>query len=77
LAHGFYINVGLFALPANGNTAYRKLEGAGLPVFTDIVDTKNGKRTRVRVGPYPTRAKADAAAKKIRTLKLDAVVFRH
>lgn len=77
LAPGFYINVGLFAVPANGTRAYQKLEKAGLPVFSDGVKTHKGPVTRVRVGPFPTRAKADAAAKKIHALKLDAVVFRH
>ena len=29
LAHGFYINVGLFAVPTNGSNAHQKLESAG------------------------------------------------
>lgn len=77
LAPGFYINVGLFAVPTNGTAAYKKLEKANLPVFSDGVRTATGTLTRVRVGPFPTRAKAQAAVKKIRALKLDAVVFRH
>lgn len=77
LVPGFYINVGLFAVPSNGTRAYQKLEAGALPVFSDVVDSKKGPLTRVRVGPYPTRAKANAAAKKIHALKLDANVFRH
>ena len=77
LAPGFYINAGLYAVPDNANRAYNKLESAGLPVFTEVIASKDGQRTRVRVGPYATRTKADAAAKKIRALKLDAVVFKH
>jgi cell division septation protein DedD len=77
LAPGFYINVGVFAVSANGTRAYHKLEKAGLPVFSDGVQSKKGPATRVRVGPFPTQAKADAAAKKIHALKLDAVVFHH
>lgn len=77
LAPGFYINVGLFSVPDNANTAYRKLEKAGLPVFSDVITKAKGPQTRVRVGPYPTRAKANAATKKIKALKLDAVVFKH
>jgi len=77
LVPGFYVNAGLYAVPGNANRAYSKLESAGLPVFTEVIATKDGQRTRIRVGPYPTRAKADAAAKKIRALKLDAVVFKH
>ncbi|MDE2417106.1 MAG: SPOR domain-containing protein [Burkholderiales bacterium] len=77
LAHGFYVNAGLYAVPGNASKAYSKLEGAGLPVFTEVVASTDGQRTRVRVGPYPTRAKADAAAKKIRALKLDVMVFKY
>ena len=77
LVHGFYINVGLFAVPGNGRNAYQKLEAAGLPVFSDGVKSKKGPLTRVRVGPFTTRAQADAAAKKIQSLQLAAIVFRH
>jgi cell division septation protein DedD len=77
LVPGYYINVGLFAVPANGTKAYKKLEAAGLPVFSDPVKKNDITVTRVRVGPYPTQAKAAAAAKKIRALKLDAAIFKH
>ena len=77
LVPGFYINVGLFAVPGNASNAIRKLETAGLPVFSEALVTSKGALTRVRVGPFATKAKAQAAAKKIHALKLDAVVFRH
>ncbi len=77
LPRGYYINVGLFAVPDNGINAHRKLESAGLPALSDSVSTRKGELTRVRVGPFPTRAQADAAAKKILGLQLEAVVFRH
>ena len=77
LVPGYYINVGLFAVPANGTKAYNKLEAAGLPVFSDPVKKKDSTVTRVRVGPFATQAKAAAAAKKIRSLKLDALIFKH
>jgi cell division septation protein DedD len=75
LAPGYYINVGLFAVASNGSNAYNKLKAADLPAFTENVESNVGKLTRVRVGAYATRAKANAAAKKIRSLKLDAIVF--
>lgn len=77
LVPGYYINVGLFAVPANGTKAYSKLEAAGLPVFSDHVKKKDVTVTRVRVGPFTTQAKATATAKKIRSLQLDAVIFKH
>lgn len=74
-AMGFYLNIGLFAVPTNGSNAVHKLEAAGQPVFFEVIDAKKGPLTRVRVGPFAKRADADAAAKKIHALKLDAVVF--
>jgi len=76
LVPGFYINVGLFAVPTNGTNAFRTLEKAELPVFTDVVKSKKGPLTRVRVGPYLSKALADAAAEKIKGMKLEAVVFQ-
>lgn len=72
----FLINVGLFAQDDNAQHAFERLVQAGLPATTQELQTSNGKRTRVRVGPYATRAQADAAAAKIRALRLDAVVIR-
>jgi cell division septation protein DedD len=77
LVHGYYINAGLFAVSSNGRNAYKILEDAGLPVFSDVVKSKNRTLTRVRVGPYATRAQADAATAKIHGLKLAAIVFKH
>ena len=56
--------------------AHGKLQAAGLAVFTQSLNTNNGKRTRVRVGPFDTREDADAAAGKIQALALDAVVYQ-
>ena len=76
-AHGFHINVGLFAVPMNAHNAYQKLTGAGLAAYTQEITSKTkGKLTRVRVGPFDTRAEADAAADKIHGLQLEAVVFQ-
>lgn len=72
---GFYINVGLFAVPTNGANAVHKLEAAHQPVYSEVIDSQKGALTRVRVGPFAQRAEADTAAKKIHALKLDAVVF--
>lgn len=77
LVPGFYINVGLFAVPSNGTNAFRTLEKAELPVFTDVVKSKKGPLTRVRVGPYLSKALADSSAEKIKGMKLEAVVFQH
>lgn len=73
---GYYINVGLFADEANARKAQARLLNEGLPAFRQELNSASGRRIRVRVGPYDTRAKADAAAASIRAMALDAVVFR-
>ena len=73
---GYYINVGFFAEEANARKAQAKLLNAGLPAFRQSLDTPKGQRIRVRVGPYPSAAQAQAAARSIKALHLDAVVFR-
>ena len=51
----------------------RKLEQAGLKTYTQTVDGKDGKKTtRVRLGPFESRAEADKAAAKVRKLDLSA-----
>jgi cell division septation protein DedD len=76
LGSGYYINVGLFAIASNGTRAQKKLQDAQLPVLLDTVSSDKGMLTRVRVGPFASKAKANAAAKTIRGLKLEARVFK-
>lgn len=72
----YYINVGLFANDWNARYAQAKLVDAGLVSFRQALVSPKGKLTRVRVGPFESQAEANAAAKKIHELKLDAVVIR-
>ena len=75
-APGYYINVGLFADEANARKAQARLLNEGLPAFRQELNNAKGRRIRVRVGPYPSRAQADAAAEGIRAMALEAVVFK-
>ena len=75
-APGYYINVGLFANEANARKAQARLLNEGLPAFRQALDNAKGRRIRVRVGPYASRAQADAAAETIRAMALEAVVFK-
>ena len=75
-AAGYYINVGLFAEEANARKTQARLLNEGLPAFRQELDGAKGRRIRVRVGPYDSRAQADAAAESIRAMALDAVVFK-
>ncbi|WP_343733623.1 SPOR domain-containing protein [Acidovorax sp.] len=75
-APGYYINVGLFAEEANARKTQARLLNEGLPAFRQELNNSKGRRIRVRVGPYTTRAQADTAAEAIRAMALDAVVFK-
>ena len=69
------VQVGAFADADKAREARVKLEKAGLKTYTQVADTKDGKRTRVRVGPFATKAEAEKAASKIKTLDLPAAIL--
>ena len=69
-----YINVGIFADPANAARAHERLRREGLPASVDTLRPADGKvLQRVRVGPFTSAAQANEAAAKVRLLGLDAV----
>jgi DedD protein len=67
--------VGAFADASSTREARSKAEKLGLKTYTQDVDTPNGKRTRVRVGPFTTREEAQKAAAKLRAANLQASVL--
>lgn len=69
------VQVGAFADAAKAREARHKLERAGLKTYTQEVQTKDGLRIRVRVGPFGSRTDADKAADKIKKLDLSAVIL--
>lgn len=71
----FIVQVGAFADADKARDVRGKLERAGLKTYAQVVDTKDGKRTRVRVGPFVSRADADKAATRIKGLDLPASVL--
>jgi DedD protein len=71
----FVVQVGAFADAARARESRQTLEKAGLKTYTQVVDTKEGKRIRLRVGPFESRAEADKAAAKVKGLDLPASVL--
>jgi DedD protein len=69
------VQVGAFADAAKAREVRLKLEKAGLKTYTQVADSKEGKRTRVRVGPFASKAEADQAAIKIKALDLPATIL--
>jgi len=71
----FVVQIGAFSDATRAREAHLKLERAGLKTYTQEVVTKEGRRIRVRVGPFDSKAQADKAAEKIKKLDLPAAVL--
>ncbi len=71
----FVVQIGAYAEAAKAQEARVKLERSGLKTYTQVVQPKEGKRIRVRVGPFESKAEADKAAEKIRKLDLPAAIL--
>lgn len=71
----FIVQVGAFADAAKAREVRLKVERAGLTTYTHVAQTKDGERTRVRVGPLASRAEAEKVANKIKALDLPAAIL--
>jgi DedD protein len=71
----FVVQIGAYSDVAKAHEARVKLEKAGLKTYTQVVQPKEGKRIRVRVGPFESKAEADKVAEKIRKLDLPAAIL--
>lgn len=69
------VQVGAFADQARAREVRQRLERAGLKTYTHVADTPEGKRIRVRLGPFDTRADAEKAANKVKGLGLPAAIL--
>jgi DedD protein len=71
----FVVQVGAFADADRAREVRAKLEKAGLKTYTHVAETKDGPRTRVRVGPFTSKPEAKKAAERIKQLNLPAAVL--
>lgn len=69
------VQVGAFADAQRAREVRLKLERAGLKTYTHVAETSEGKRIRVRLGPFSTRAEAEKAAAKAKSLGLQAAIL--
>jgi DedD protein len=69
------VQVGAFAEASGARTVRLKLERAGLRTYTHVAETSEGKRIRVRLGPYNSRAEAEKAAARVKALGLPAAIL--
>lgn len=71
----FIVQIGAYAEVLKAREARQKLEKAGIKTYTQVVQAPEGKRIRVRVGPFESKAEADKAAAKIKKLDLPAAIL--
>lgn len=75
VAPRFIVQVGAFEQDSKAKEVRTKLERAGIKTYTHIAQTKEGKRIRVRVGPFATKEEAQKTVDKIKSLQLSAAVL--
>ena len=63
----FIVPAGAFADPAG---VIEKLQAAKIPFYTELLATKQGTVTRVRAGPFASRAAAEKALQQLKGLGL-------
>ena len=71
----YVVQVGAFAEAQKAQEARQILEKAGFKTYTQAITNSDGKRIRVRVGPFAIKAEADKSAEKIKSLNLPAAVL--
>jgi len=71
----FVVQVGAFAEVTAAREARARVEKLGLRTYTQVVETSNGKRIRVRVGPFASRDQAAQAADKLKAAGLPTAVL--
>jgi DedD protein len=69
------VQVGAYNDAERLKAARAKLQKLGYASYTQDVDSATGRRTRVRVGPFNTRAEADAVAARVKTVGLQTAVL--
>ncbi|MFC4790379.1 MULTISPECIES: SPOR domain-containing protein [Giesbergeria] len=71
----FFIHAGTFSLASNAEKVHARIEMAGLPATLQNFTNADKDLIRVRVGPFGSRAEADRAAAKLRSMRLDAMIY--
>ena len=71
----FVVQAGTFSDDGKLRETRSKLEKAGITTYTQVIESKEGRRVRVRVGPFTKRDDADKMANKIKQLQLQPQVL--
>ena len=68
------ILIGAFANEANVINLRKKLGEQGIKTFTEPLDSPQGRKTRVRAGPFPSRDAAEKALVKMKRIGVSGVI---
>lgn len=68
------ILIGAFANDANVKNIRNKLGDLGIKVYTEPLDSPQGRKTRVRAGPFASREAADKALEKMKRIGVSGVI---
>jgi DedD protein len=71
----FVVQFGAFTDSAHAHEARLQVEKTGLKTYAQIAETPDGKKFRVRVGPFDKRGDAEKAAEKIKKIGLPAAIL--
>ncbi|PKO91192.1 MAG: hypothetical protein CVU16_08540 [Betaproteobacteria bacterium HGW-Betaproteobacteria-10] len=70
----FLVLIGAFANEANVKNLKAKLGEQGIKTFTEPLNTPQGKKTRLRAGPFASREAAEKALAKMQKIGVSGVV---
>ena len=71
----FVVQVGAYSDEAKVKEVRAKLEKAGFSTYVHVAKTKEGARTRVRIGPFARKEEAQKVVAKLKSLNLTAAVL--
>jgi DedD protein len=70
----YVVQVAALADTSKAKALEKRIAGAGLKTYTEVVSTPNGEVTRVRAGPYATREAAEKARAQLKKAGLDGKI---
>lgn len=70
----YLVLIGAFASEDNVRNLKAKLGELGIRTYSEPLETPQGRKTRVRAGPFPSREAADKALEKMKKIGVSGVV---
>jgi DedD protein len=70
----YIVLIGAFANPGNVQVIQKKLGEMGIRVYTEALDTPQGRKIRVRAGPFASHDAAEKAAARMKKIGVGGIV---